>query len=287
MGMATSASHMQGKVCLVTGATSGIGMVTAQALAQQGATVVIVARHAERGTATVHHITHATGNAHVELLLADLSIQAQVRHLAATFQRRFDRLDVLLNNAGALFTRRSLSADGLEMTLALNHLNYFLLTHLLLDTLKASAPARVVNVASNAHHGGQINFADLHGEHHYSGWRAYCQSKLANILFTYELTRRLDGMGITANAVHPGFVATGFGHNNSGLFALCIRLAQLAALSPVQGAETLIYLASSPAVQGVTGEYFVKKRPVKSSKASYDQAVARQLWQVSEQLAGL
>ena len=286
-GMATSTSHMQGKICLVTGATSGIGVVTAHALAQQGATVVLVARHAERGTATVRRITQATGNAHVELLLADLSIQAQVRQLAAAFQERFDRLDVLLNNAGALFTTRSLSADGLEMTLALNHLNYFLLTHLLLDTLKASAPARIINVASNAHHGGQINFADLQSERHYSGWRAYCQSKLANILFTYELTRRLAGTGVTANTVHPGFVATGFGRNNPGLFALCMRLAQLAALSPAQGAETLIYLASSPAVQGVTGEYFVKKRPVKSSKASYDQAAARRLWQLSEQLTGL
>jgi NAD(P)-dependent dehydrogenase (short-subunit alcohol dehydrogenase family) len=249
--------------------------------------VVIVARHAERGAATVHRITQATGNAHVELLLADLSVQAQVRQLATAFQQRFDRLDVLLNNAGAIFTRRSLSADGLEMTLALNHLNYFLLTHLLLDTLKASAPARIINVASNAHHGGQINFADLQGERHYSGWRAYCQSKLANILFTYELTRRLDGIDITANTVHPGFVATGFGHNNPGLFALFIRMAQLAALSPAQGAETLIYLASSPTVQGVTGEYFVKKRPIRSSKASYDQAIARRLWQLSEPMTGL
>jgi NAD(P)-dependent dehydrogenase (short-subunit alcohol dehydrogenase family) len=278
---------MQGKVCLVTGATSGIGMVAAQALALQGATVVIVARHAERGTATVHRITQATGNTHVELLLADLSAQAQVRHLAVAFQRRFDRLDVLLNNAGAIFTKRLLSTDGLEMTLALNHLNYFLLTHLLLDTLKASAPARIVNVASNAHHGGQINFADLQGEHHYSGWRAYCQSKLANILFTYELTRRLGGTNVTANTVHPGFVATGFGRNNHGVFGLFIRLAQLTALSPAQGAETLIYLAASPAVAGVTGEYFVKKRSVKSSNASYDQAVARRLWQLSEQMTGL
>jgi NAD(P)-dependent dehydrogenase (short-subunit alcohol dehydrogenase family) len=278
---------MQGKVCLVTGATSGLGMVAAQALALQGATVVIVARHAERGTATVHHITQATGNTHVELLLADLSVQAQVRHLAVAFQRRFDRLDVLLNNAGAIFTKRLLSADGLEMTLALNHLNYFLLTHLLLDTLKASAPARIVNVASNAHHGGQINFADLQGERHYSGWRAYCQSKLANILFTYELTRRLGGTNVTANTVHPGFVATGFGRNNHGVFGLFIRLAQLTALSPAQGAETLIYLAASPAVAGVTGEYFVKKRSVKSSNASYDQAVARRLWQLSEQMTGL
>ena len=285
--MATSTAHMQGKVCLVTGATSGIGAVTAHALAQQGATVVVVARHVERGTATVRHIMQETGKAQVELLLADLSVQAQVRQLAAAFQQRFDRLDVLLNNAGALFIQRLLSADGLEMTLALNHLGYFLLTHLLLDTLKTSAPARIVNVASNAHHGGQINFTDLQGQHRYGGWRAYCQSKLANILFTYELARRLDGTGVTANAVHPGFVATGFGHNNHGLLARLIRLAQLTALSPEQGAETLIYLASSLAVEGITGKYFVKKRSVKSSRASYDQAAAQRLWQLSEHLTGL
>jgi NAD(P)-dependent dehydrogenase (short-subunit alcohol dehydrogenase family) len=285
--MATSTAHMQGKVCLVTGATAGIGVVTAHALAQQGATVVVVARNAERGTATVRRLMQETGNTHIELLLADLSVQVQVRQLAAAFQRRFDRLDVLLNNAGALFTKRLLSADGLEMTLALNHLGYFLLTHLLLDTLKASAPARIVNVASDAHHRGQINFADLQGKRRFGGWRAYCQSKLANLLFTYELARRLDGTSITANAVHPGFVATGFGRNNQGLFALCIRLAQLAALSPEQGAATLIHLASSSEVEGVTGKYFVKKRPVKSSTASYDQAAARRLWQLSEQLTGL
>jgi NAD(P)-dependent dehydrogenase (short-subunit alcohol dehydrogenase family) len=285
--MAASMAHMQGKVCLVTGATSGIGAVTAHALARQGATVVVVARQAERGTATVRHIMQQTGQANVALLLADLSAQAQVRQLAAAFQRRFDRLDVLLNNAGALFTKRLLSADGLEMTLALNHLGYFLLTHLLLDTLKASAPARIVNVASNAHHQGQINFADLQGEHRYGGWRAYCQSKLANILFTYELARRLHGTDVTANAVHPGFVATGFGHNNQGVLARLIRLAQLTALSPEQGAETLIYLASSSEVAGVTGKYFVKKRPVQSSRASYNQAVAQRLWHISAQLTGL
>jgi NAD(P)-dependent dehydrogenase (short-subunit alcohol dehydrogenase family) len=279
--------RMEGKVCVVTGATSGIGAVTAQALARQGATVVVVGRHAERSAATVRQITQATGNTNVTFLLADLSAQAQVRQLAAEFQRRFTRLDVLVNNAGALFTKRLLSADGLEMTLALNHLGYFLLTHLLLDTLKASALARIVNVSSNAHMGGQIDFADLQGERRYGGWRAYCQSKLANLLFTAELARRLDGTGVTANAVHPGFVATGFGRNNRGLFARFIRLAQVAALSPEQGAATLIYLASSPEVAGVTGKYFVKKRQVKAAKAAYDHAAAQRLWQISEQLTGL
>lgn len=284
MGEATLA--MRGKVCLVTGATSGIGLVTAQALAAQGAAVMIVGRNPARGAATVQQITHATGNQHVTFLLADLSDQAQVRRLAGQVQERSPRLDVLLNNAGAIFTTRHLSADGLEMTFALNHLGYFLLTHLLLETLKASAPARIINVASDAHHGARIQFADLQGTQRYGGWRAYCQSKLANIVFTYELARRLTGSGVTANAVHPGFVATGFGRNNRGFLALGIRLAQWVALRPEQGAETLIYLATAPEICAVTGQYFVKKRPVQSSHASYDQDTARRLWQLSAELAG-
>jgi NAD(P)-dependent dehydrogenase (short-subunit alcohol dehydrogenase family) len=228
-----------------------------------------------------------TGNANVALLLADLSSQAQVRRLVGEFQSRFSRLDVLVNNAGAIFTRRNLSTDGIEMTLALNHLGYFLLTNLLLDTLKASAPARIINVSSDAHQSGRINFANLQGQQRYGGWRAYCQSKLANLLFTYELARRLDGTGVSANAMHPGFVATRFGRNNRGMFALLIRTAQLTALSPEQGAETLIYLATSPEVEGITGTYFVKKRPVKSSSISYDQTAAQRLWQLSTNLTGL
>jgi NAD(P)-dependent dehydrogenase (short-subunit alcohol dehydrogenase family) len=278
---------MQGKICLVTGATSGIGRVTAQALAQQGATVVLVGRDAERTAATVSRIQQETGNPHVEGLLADLSAQAQVRQLAGEFQRRFARLDVLLNNAGAFFARRQVSVDGIEMTLALNHLAYFLLTHLLLDTLKATPAARIVNVSSNAHSKARFDFADPQGAQRYRGWYAYGQSKLANLLFTYELARRLAGTGVTANAVHPGFVATRFGHNNRGLVALFVWLAQCRALSPEQGAETLIYLATSPEVAGVTGAYFVKKRSVESSAASYDQAAAQHLWQLSEELSGL
>jgi retinol dehydrogenase 12 len=285
--MAASTPSMQGKVCLVTGATSGIGRVTAQALAQQGATVVLVGRNPERTAATVGHIQQETGNSHVEYLMADLSAQAQVRQLAGEFQRRFARLDVLLNNAGAFFSQRHVSVDGIEMTLALNHLTYFLLTHLLLDTLKATPAARIVNVSSDAHRQAQFDFADPQETHHYRGWRAYCQSKLANLLFTYELTRRLAGTHITANAVHPGFVATRFGHNNRGLVALGVWLAQFRALSPEQGAETLIYLATSPEVAGVTGMYFVEKRSVESSVVSYDQAAAQRLWQLSAEMTGL
>jgi len=285
--MATSTSPMQGKICMVTGATSGIGLIAAQALARQEARVIVVGRDPGRGATTVSRIAQQTGNPQVELLLADLSAQADVHRLAGEFQGRYARLDVLVNNAGAIFTKRRLSADGIEMTFALNHLGYFLLTNLLLDTLKASPPARIVNVSSDAHRGAQMNFSDPQGERRYGGWRAYGQSKLANLLFTYELARRLEGTGVTVNAVHPGFVATGFGRNNRGLFALLIRLAQLTALSPEQGAETLIYLATSPEVEGVTGKYFVKKRPVESTRASYDQSAAQRLWQLSAQLTGL
>ena len=285
--MAVSPPAMHDKICLVTGATSGIGLVTAEALARQGATVIVVGRNPERGAATVARITQATGNAAVELLLADLSDQAQVRQLAEAFQRRFHRLHVLVNNAGAIFTQRHLSPDGIEMTLGLNHLGYFFLTHLLLDTLQATASARIINVASNAHLGAQIDFTDIQAERRYGGWRAYAQSKLANLLFTYELARRLQGTGVTANVMHPGFVATGFGRNNPGIFGLFIRMAQFAALSPERGAETLIYLATSPEVEDVSGKYFVKKRAVKSSRASYDQATARRLWQLSADLTGI
>jgi NAD(P)-dependent dehydrogenase (short-subunit alcohol dehydrogenase family) len=278
---------MQGKICLITGATSGIGLVTARVLAQQGTTVVLVGRNPERTTATVSRIRQETGNPYVECLMADLSVQAQVHQLAEEFQRRFARLDVLLNNAGALFSKRHVSVDGIEMTLALNHLAYFLLTHLLLAPLKATPDARIVNVSSDAHRKAQFDFADLQGAQRYRGWRAYSQSKLANLLFTYELARRLAGTGITANAVHPGFVATRFGHNNRGLVALFVWLAQFMALSPEQGAETLIYLATSPEVVGVTGTYFVQKHSVESSRASYDQAAAQRLWQLSVELTGL
>jgi retinol dehydrogenase-12 len=285
--MTAAMPRMQDKTCLVTGATSGIGRVTARALAQQGATVLVVGRNAERGATVVRDIIQATGNGRVELLLADLSVQAQVRQLAAVVQQRFTRLDVLINNAGAIFMHRSVSVDGIEMTLALNHLAYFLCTNLLLATLTASAPARIINVSSDAHRRARLNFADLQGAQRYGGWSAYCQSKLANLLFTYELAQRLTGTGVTVNAMHPGFVATGFGRNNRGLFAWLIRLGQRTALSPEQGAETLIYLATSPEVEGVTGKYFVKQRAVPSSSASYEPTVAQRLWQLSAALTGL
>ncbi|HEX9867349.1 MAG TPA: SDR family oxidoreductase, partial [Candidatus Tectomicrobia bacterium] len=279
--MANSANAMHDKICMVTGATSGIGFVTAQALAREGATVIVVGRNPERGAATVDRIQQETSNSAVELMVADLSMQVQVRQLASEVQRRFAHLDLLINNAGALFGQRQLTAEGLEMTFALNHLAYFLLTNLLLDRLKASASARIVNVSSEAHRGARLNFADLQGQHRYRGWRAYAQSKLANVLFTYELARRLEGTGIVANALHPGFVATNFGRNNLGLTAMLWRILQLAAISPEEGAQTIIYLASSVEVKDVTGRYFVKNKAVRSSEASYERAAAERLWQVS------
>jgi NAD(P)-dependent dehydrogenase (short-subunit alcohol dehydrogenase family) len=272
---------------VVTGATSGIGLVTAQVLARQGATLIVVARNPERGAATVSRIQQETGNSAVELMVADLSTQAQVRQLASEIQHRFTRLDILINNAGALFAKRQLSEDGIEMTFALNHLAYFLLTNLLLDLLKAADSARIINVSSEAHRHGRLDFLDLQGQHRYSGWRAYSRSKLANILFTYELVRRLEGTGIQANALHPGFVATNFGRNNRSITTVLFRILQLAAISPEEGAQTIIYLASSPEVKGVTGAYFVKQKAVRSSQASYDVAAAERLWQVSAELTRL
>ncbi len=282
-----AANPMHSKVCLVTGATSGVGMVTAKTLAQLGATTIIIARNPERGTAMVNRIRQETGNPQVEMILADLSAQGDVRRLAREVQSRYPRLDVLVNNAGALFSRREVSLDGIEMTWALNHLAYFLLTNLLLETLSASAPARIVNVSSEAHRHASMPFEDLQGQRRYRGWRAYAQSKLANILFTYELARRLNGTHVTANAVHPGFVATNFGRHNRSLAGLMFRALQVAAISPEQGAETMLYLATSPEVEDVTGKYFVKRRAVRSSNASYDVHAAQRLWQASVELVGL
>jgi NAD(P)-dependent dehydrogenase (short-subunit alcohol dehydrogenase family) len=278
---------MMGKICLVTGATSGIGKVTAKELANQGATVVLVARDRIRGMATADEIRSVTGNGRVDALFADLSSQAEIRKLATEFKSRYTRLHVLVNNAGSQFNVRTTTIDGLERTFAVNHLAYFLLTNLLLETLVASAPARVINVASGAERAGHIDFDDLQGEKKYGTVRSYAQSKLANVLFTYELARRLEHTGVTVNTLHPGGVRTGFGRNNSGAFGLLVRMLGPFLLTPEQGAETSIYLATSSDVDGVTGKYFVKKRVAKSAPESHDRNVARQLWDVSERLTGL
>lgn len=274
---------LENKTVLVTGATDGIGRVTAETLSAMGAQVVIVSRNPEKTRQTAAAIQAKTGRA-VEWIAADLSNRDGVRSAAQAFLERHDRLHVLINNAGAVFMKRALSADGYEMTFALNHLAYFQLTHLLLDTLKASAPARIVNVSSAAHVGGSLDLDDLQTEKGFSGWKAYSRSKLANIYFTYELARRLEGTGVTANCLHPGFVATNFGRSNGGLFTPIFRLFQMGAISPEEGAQTSIYLASSPEVEGVTDKYFDKKKAVPSSPISNDPLIAARLWEASQAL---
>lgn len=275
---------LQGKTILVTGATNGIGLVTARELAHMGAQVTIVGRNAEKCAAVADQIETSAGAA-VEQIVGDLSILAGVRQVAAAFREKHSRLDVLVNNAGGMFTRRVLTPDGFEYTFALNHLNYFLLTDRLLELLKASAPARIINVSSNAHEPARINFDNLQGQKHYIGLQAYAQSKLANLLFTYELARRLEGSRVTANALHPGFVQTGFARNNGPIYNVGTWIAgQLFGLKVERGSQTSIYLASSPEVEGVSGKYFVNCKAVASKPQSYDRAAAERLWQISLEL---
>lgn len=278
---------LKGKVCLITGGTSGIGAVTAEELAKQGARVVVVGRSRGRCEATVARIQERNGPDSADWIAADLSAQSEVRCLADEYQRRYERLDVLVNNAGALFMERRESVDGIEMTFALNHLGYFLLTNLLIEQLRASAPARVVVVASDAHRGVKLNLDDLQNTRAYRGFRAYCQSKLANVLFAYELARRLEGTGVTVNALHPGFVATNFLAGQGAGYWVARRVANLIAIRPEQGARTSIHLASSPEVDGVTGQYFARARAIPSSRTTRDVETARRLWQLSEQMTGL
>jgi NAD(P)-dependent dehydrogenase (short-subunit alcohol dehydrogenase family) len=278
---------MAGKICLITGGTSGIGKSTAQALANMGATVVIVGRNAPKTAQVVEEIRAASGNQNVDFLLADLSSQQEVQRLADEFKRKYSFLHILINNAGAAFLKRQLSVDGLEMTFALNHLAPFLLTNLLLNTLKASAPARIINVSSDAHASGKIEFDNLQGERAY-GFKTYGNSKLSNILFTVELAGRLQGTAVTVNALHPGLVATSFGKNTGGIIAALFGIvAPLVAVSPEKGAETSIYLASSPSVDGITGKYFYHSRMIPAAPQAADMVVARKLWDVSADMVHL
>lgn len=277
------AEEMNGKICLITGASSGVGKATAHGLAELGATVIGVGRDKIRCGEASSEIRQVSGNPDVEFLVADLSDQDRVRQLVRDFKAMFKRLDVLINNAGAFFLWRKLSPQGIEMTWALNHLNYFLLTNLLLEQIIASAPARIVNVASGAHYRGKLHFDDFNLEKGYNGWKAYSQSKLANVLFTYELVRRLDDQGVTVNSLTPGFVATRIGHNTGPILKNLVSLVQkLGGQTPEEGAETITYLASSPDVPGITGKFFIDKKAVKSSPISYDQETAQRLWESSE-----
>jgi NAD(P)-dependent dehydrogenase (short-subunit alcohol dehydrogenase family) len=277
---------IEGKLCVITGATSGIGLITAERLARQGARLVLVGRDPVRGERALARIKARAPRAEASVHYADLSRLDGLRTLAAGLNA-LSRIDVLINNAGAMFWRRQVTADGLERTFALNHMAYFVLTALLRDKL-ASASARVVNVASDAHRGARLDFGDLQSAHGYSGMRAYSRSKLCNILFTRELARRLSGTGVTANCLHPGFVNSRFGDNNPGLVGFGTRIAkQIFAISPERGAETPVYLASSPDLEGKSGGYYEKCALTTPSREAQDDATARRLWDESARIAGL
>ncbi len=278
---------MNDRTILITGASTGIGLQSAIGLAKLGAKIVMVGRDEGRTARAVEHVKSQTGNELVSYLLADLSSLQQVRKLAQEFKDKYGKLDVLLNNAGAIFLTRKVSAEGYEMSLALNHLDYFLLTDLLLDMLKSGPSGCVVNVASRAHYRGHVNFDDLQSQHGYNGMRTYGMTKLMNVLFTYELARRLQGTKVTANCLHPGFVASNFAGNNGWLVRFGMKFMS-GRISVEDGAKCSVYLASSPDVQGVSGKYFnYDLKETRSSDESYDEAIAKRLWDVSEKLVAI
>lgn len=284
-----TAAGMQGRVCAITGASSGLGYETALALARQGATVALLCRSEERGARARERIAAASGNADLHVIGCDNANLDTVRAAARQLIERFDALHVLVNNAGLLLSQRRITVDDLEETFQVNHLSAFLLTGLLRDRLVASAPARVVTVSSVAHRAGVLNLGDLQSQRSYDGWTAYAASKLMNILFTYELARRLEGTGVTANTLHPGIVRSGFGHNNGLAMRAFMTVAQLPpfSVSVRSGARTQAWLASAPEVEAVSGRYFVRRRARRSSRSSRDAVAQRRLWQASEELLGV
>jgi len=278
---------MKDRVVMITGANSGIGKAASLDLARMGATVVMVARDRERGEAAKAEIVEKSQNSSIDLLLSDLSSLESVRQLAAEFQKKYSKLHVLINNAGLFNQRRHVTTDGYENTFATNYLAPFLLTNLQLELLKASAPSRIVNVSSVGHYNGHINFDDLNLENEYGGWKAYGQSKLALILFTHELAKKLQGTGVTVNAVHPGTVATNIWTRPFGPAGFVMALPKLFMTSPEKGAETIVYLASSSEAQGLNGEYLEKLKIKKSSDESYNEEIAQRLWDISAKLTHL
>ena len=285
--MENASGGMGGKVVLITGGTSGIGKAAATALAAMGAEVVVTGRNRERGEGAVEEIRRESGNDGVSLIIADLAVQADVRRLAEEFERGHDRLDMLVNNAGLVQSKRTETPDGIETQLAINHLAPFLLTNLLLDLLKASAPSRIVTVSSDAHRWGKLDLDDLQSRKRYRGMQVYGTTKLANILFTREQAERLEGTGVTANAMHPGGVNTNFGNNQGGPMSLLFRAFKPFMRTPEQGADTLVYLASSPEVEGMTGKYLADRKIKVASDAAYDETLRKKLWEASEELTGL
>lgn len=278
---------MLGKTVVITGATSGIGEVAADHLAQSGARIVFIARDRHRGAAMLKHLNAVAGHTEHAAYYADLSSLAEMTRVGEEIAQGEPRIDVLINNAGAMFTTRQQTADGLEKTFAVNHMSYFVITALLLARLKEAGQARIVSTASDAHKGGRVDFDDLQSTRRYSAFGVYSNTKMMNVLFTRELARRLSGTGVTANCLHPGFVATRFGDNNAGLLKSVFSLAKNFAISPEKGAQTIIWLASSPDVEGVTGKYFAKCREDRVAPLARDDAVAKRLWDVSAEIAGL
>jgi NAD(P)-dependent dehydrogenase (short-subunit alcohol dehydrogenase family) len=278
---------MKGKTCLITGGNSGIGKATALGLAKLGTTVVIVSRDKDKGEAALLEIRTRSGNKDIDAMVADLSSQDSVRELAHDFKARYKKLHVLINNAGIFLPKRVPTVDGLETTFATNHLGHFLLTNLVLDVLKASAPSRIVNVTSAAHYRTEMNFEDLQGEKKYSGYHAYGQSKLANVLFTYHLAKQLEGSRVTVNCLHPGLVRTGFGRDQRGLMSIAYQIGGPFMISSDKAARAVIYLSTSPELERVTGKYYSRGKEKRSSTKSYDAASAERLWKVSAELTKL
>lgn len=274
---------MHGKICMITGANSGIGKATALSIAEMGAVVIMICRDKNRGESAQKEIINETGNKSVDLLICDLTSQESIYKLVENFKKKYQKLHVLINNAGVVKTNRTLTIDGFETTFAVNYLAPFLLTNLLLDILKKNVPSRIVNVSSGIHKNGNINFDDLQAENKYRSYKAYGQSKLALILFTYELSKKIKGTGVTVNALHPGFTRTNIGRDYSVFIRAFTKLSK----NPKKGAETSIYLATSPEVEGITGKYFIKKQQTMSSKDSYNKELAKELWKVSLELTKL
>jgi NAD(P)-dependent dehydrogenase (short-subunit alcohol dehydrogenase family) len=280
--------NLDGKTCLITGSTSGIGQEAAVALARLGARVVLTARDAKKGAAALADVKQRSGSEKVELMFCDFSSQQDIRRFAEEFRKRHDALHILVNNAGAVNASREVTADGFEKTWATNHLGYFLLTNLLLDLLVASAPARIVNVSSEGHRRGAIDFDNLQFEKGgYQVMTAYSRSKLANNLFTAELSRRVAGKGVTVNALHPGVVATNIWSRAPFFAKPVLAIAKLFFITPEEGSRTIVYLASSPEVEETTGQYFIRNKPVRWSRLSHDESLAKKVWEVSEQQTGL
>lgn len=272
---------LNNKICLITGATSGIGKVSARELANSGLTVIINGRNLEKCKKTVQEIKRITGNNKVAYILADLSSQKEVRNLVHQFKSQYNRLDILINNAGVILGNHQYSVDKIEMTFAINHLSHFLLTDLLLGIIKTSEPSRIINVSSAVHNWASINFEDIDNKKQYNGMNVYSQSKLANILFTYELARKLDKSKVTVNAMHPGLVATNLGSNIDDPEGKSWYSFIQTGMSPEEGAKTILYLATSPEVEKVSGKYFENKKAIRSSKESYDNEIAKKFWKLS------